>query len=70
MTLENRYMKDPVFFQAVNAMEKMINEETGLTSLDIRDAAFYARVRYEMRHPRPISISPQMADLLRRETER
>jgi len=66
-TLEKRYLNDPEFHAVVKFLESAIKPEFGLTSLDIRDAAFYARIRFEMRYPQPICISPEMADLLLRE---
>lgn len=53
-SIEKRYLHDSMFHAAVKAILNMISEETGLTPLDIRDAAFLARLIYERERPYPI----------------
>lgn len=57
MNIEKRYLTDSSFRELVDRLEKLINPETGLTPLDIRDAAFLARLNYERRVPHPIIFS-------------
>lgn len=57
MNIEKRYLTDSNFRELVDRLEKLINPETGLTPLDIRDAAFLARLNYERRVPHPIIFS-------------
>ena len=53
-TVEERYYSDSTFRIAVDSIIRLISEETGLTPLDIRDAAFLARLIYERERPYPI----------------
>lgn len=61
-TIEERYKNEPEFHAAVNAIKSMINEKAGLTPLDIRDAAYLARLIYERNNVRPIIISSRWTD--------
>lgn len=54
------------FRKMVDAMENMINEDLEITSLDLRDACYLARLHFEFKNnPRPIVLSNYLIDELR-----
>lgn len=56
--IDERYENDIPFRNAVRVIESLImNAEGELTPLDIRDACYLARLRYEQRAVRPIIFS-------------
>lgn len=61
-TLEYRYDSDTMFHQVVNTMYGfLVNPENEFTSLDLRDAAYFARIKFELEHPRPIIIGRDLS---------
>lgn len=67
--LENRYDEDPIFSNLVNSLYAFLSDdEHGITPLDLRDAAYFARLKFEMENPRPIIVGKDIynhLDLLR-----
>ena len=56
--IDERYENDPAFYNAVRLIEQLIrNTEGELTPLDIRDACYLARLKYEQKVVRPIVFS-------------
>ena len=56
--IDERYKNDPAFYNAVRLIEQLIrNTEGELTPLDIRDACYLARLKYEQKVVRPIIFS-------------
>lgn len=49
-----RYQKDSTFKRAVDFIESLIGNDGDLTSLDIRDAAYLARLKFEEKNVQPI----------------
>ncbi len=69
-TIERRSQNDPEFSQAVSLIESLMHKST-LTPLDIRDACYLARVKFEYNNVRPIvmqsnQLSPDFLDKLRK----
>lgn len=58
-TIDDRYKSDPVFRQIADMMLSLIRE-LRTTPTEIREAAMYAQLRYEMEHPRPTYFSPEL----------
>jgi len=52
--IEDRYENDITFYKATNLIFNLINSETDLTPLDIRDACYLARLKFERENPTPI----------------
>ena len=57
--IEERYLNDAVFYNAVQVIYSLMGEDTELTSLDIRDACYLARLKFETDRPRSIVINRQ-----------
>lgn len=67
-TLNDRYHNDPVFHQLVDTMYSMIvNLKT--TPTEIREAAMFAQLKFEMENPRPITISEDLLKQLLENTK-
>jgi len=56
-TAEEKYMNDPEFNMLVNQLEASI-ERAQFTPSELREAAVYAAIRYEMRRPLRSYIHP------------
>jgi len=54
--VDERFENDPIFHMATKAILNLM-ETTELTPLDIRDAAYLARLIFERTHVRPIIFS-------------
>jgi len=49
--VEDRYLRDPVFHNMVDALEAAF-EQLQFTPTEAREAVMFAQVRFESRHPR------------------
>lgn len=67
MNLDDRYRHDPVFHQLVKGMLNLIYE-LKTTPSEIRDAAMFAQLKYELENPSTMgTLSPDlMAEIDRR----
>ena len=56
-----RYQDDPAFRHVTDLLTQIIGTN-GLTSLDVRNAATLASLRWEERNMRPIFMIPRLGD--------
>lgn len=68
--LEERCQRDPMFRGMVDLLESQI-ERLNLTPLEVREAAMFACVRFEMRHTKQFIVArgtldtEQLAEMIR-----
>lgn len=51
--LREQYENDPVFYKVVNLLIRLI-EECQLTPFEIRNAAMFAAIKFQMEQPQPV----------------
>ena len=66
---DERYKHDVQFKMLVDTLYKMI-KDTQFTPTEIREAALLAQIHFEYDNPRPIMVSPEMAERIRMRTEK
>ena len=65
--LDDRYLKDPNFMMLVDCFEQMVIQQKTSWS-EVREAALFAQLRYEMRNPTPAYLSPQLLEEIKYRT--
>lgn len=63
-TLDHRYFNDPTFSKLVDTFLAMIRE-LKTTPDEIREAALFAQIKFELERPRPIAISKGLSEELK-----
>ncbi len=66
---DERYKHDAQFKMLVDTLYKMI-KDVQFTPTEIREACLLAQIHYEYDNPRPIMVSPEMAERMRLRTEK
>lgn len=59
--LDDRVLHDSQFANLVSQFDAIISQGK-FTPSEIREAAMYAQIRYEMFNPRPVTFSPQLLE--------
>lgn len=56
--LLKRYQSDPEFHHVVRTMEEWVRQ-SGVTHLELRQAAFFAAMKFQLENPGPFEIDGQ-----------